>query len=620
MAALAASAALHAGGMALLAHLRVEDAPAAPFAERPHARQSGAIPSGDLLSALSGDLADSLSEASADTLDERLDALAPDAAPSPLPDAPPDAARDPAAAKVESRPDDALPDVSWKIARDFLEVSSPEPEDDAPAPASQPAPPAPAAPAAPLLSLPQLGLPDVPRPAPGKTPGALDAHHREAAERAAAAIPLPALPLPSFAGAAGALDELERKSAPFAASGAGGRPRFGENAPPPPKPPDAVMPEIDEKTLEMEKDAIRKLLDEADPESTLRGAVEFSVRSGVCADEPEWRYFELRMTPGTLRPLGPVPKDFVLMIDTSASIRGEGVECIAAESAALLKDVLSEGDRFIIVSFTKSFNYFFSAWMPKSAANIENAGRKLKALMAGSDTDFFNVVKSVLRLPRDPSRPIIAVAVTDAEIAKTDRPGYAAGQITDDSAVTVKTISEFSRLNGGMFSLNIYGVGNSYRSEMARLLVDCNRGCDLHHNPYDRRNYASRLREFLMRFRDPLLTDMAFTFTAGVEARSGALQNLYAGGAVVVRGRCRASAASLPFTLRGLHGPEAMFGHFAVSFGDDLDQGGAAALRREWAWDRMRELQETEAANPSDAGRAAIRELSIKYIMTGGGK
>lgn len=602
-AALAASAAIHIGCMALLADVRVEDAGAPVFRARRSPSQS-ALPSGAIVPDAAPPAADSLPEYAPAPPSERLDSLPDSGSAASVPGAAEAPSADPFAEKARNDPEAALPAVSWELPSGIAgpDIPTPPRAQQAALPETEVAMPPPED-----LALPAPPLPSMPAEMPAFRTLVEAAPARPGAAVAVSAIahlPDPGLP-PAGAEAAAALEALEKQAiaqgAPARRKPSGMVPFGAARALP-----EKVMPEVDEAAVEAEKDAVRALLENEKPGASISGAAVFSVKSGVCEDEPQWRYFELVMRPGMEDALEPSPKDFALIVDVSGSISGPGLEGLRAEAAAMLDGVLSPGDRFIVGEFASYCYYHSSTWNPADAANIRSAKAKIARLSAidGVTTDVFTAISSVLRLPRDPSRPLVVVVVTDAW----------ANSGTSDP---VEVLGKFTRLNGGLVSVNIYAVGKRIDETLVTLLTDGNRGACEIYRPYDKRDYGRRLRRFASSFKNPLLSDIVFAFSAsaGVEAYPAAPANLYEDGVVTVRGRCKASAPALAFTLRGLNRGEAKSGFFAVPFGADAPGEEAGRLRREWSFMKLHALEEECAVAPSPEKEEAVRRHSYEYIL-----
>ena len=334
-----------------------------------------------------------------------------------------------------------------------------------------------------------------------------------------------------------------------------------------------VLDSVNEGFVEKEKAAVRALLSVPDA-TPVESAVE--CRLSACLDpaDPRWRYFSLAFSPKTGADALPVvPKDAVILIDASGSIGSDRLRNCRNAAKEILRTCFNSGDRFNLVAFRNRFTYAFREWRECDAPSFEEADRWLSRLTAHGRTDVFSVIRSVLTLPRDPARPLIALVVTD-------------GDANSGVSGTAEILSRFTALNDGLVSVYMYGVKKEANRELIDLLTRGNRGESIIHT--GNRKYAgSALEPLATAFRDPVLTDLRIMFAAGsmAETYPKLLKNLYRGRNVVLRGRCPARIKELVFTLQGLSGSKAFESLYRLDFGSAASAG--ADLPGEWRSDRI---------------------------------
>lgn len=319
-----------------------------------------------------------------------------------------------------------------------------------------------------------------------------------------------------------------------------------------------VMPRIDETVVEREKEAVRGLVDVQDA-AELSPFVSVVLSSTV---EGVWRYFRLHIMPKSALPT--VPKDIVVIIDASGSIGRERMRSIRAAAKRLLRSATNSGDRFNMVAFRDRFSYAFKRWQECSVKSFDAADDWLDTVAPHGRTDVFSTIASVLTLPRDPARPMIALVVTDAD---------ANAGVSD----TAEIVSRFSKLNDGLISVYMYGVKSSSNRQLIDALTRANRGESF---VFDgRRSKAgSGIESLTERFRDPVLSDlrMVFSTSSQAEAYPRRLKNLYRGETLEVVGRVPAGVGEIAFSLRGLSGAKAYEGFFRLPVASSAP-GGAVA-------------------------------------------
>ena len=323
-----------------------------------------------------------------------------------------------------------------------------------------------------------------------------------------------------------------------------------------------VFESVDEKIVEKEKEAVRELMDveEAEP------LEKFVNLSALRADEGDWTYFKLLVSPRA--DLQVVPKDVVILIDASGSIGSERLVSCRVAAKGILRSALNSGDRFNLVAFRNKFSYAFRRWQECNRTSFESADKWLANLTAHGRTDVFGTIRSVLTLPRDPKRPLIALVVTD---------GDANAGLSD----TAQILSKFTDLNDGLVSVYMYGVKESANRELIDVLTHANRGESFIYGGV-RWKAGSGIESLSDRFRDPVLTDLRVIFasTSKAEAYPRLLRNLYRGDTVTLIGRVPRGSEEVAFSLKGLNGENTYEAFFRVPLGK---VAASPSIVREWS-------------------------------------
>ena len=323
-----------------------------------------------------------------------------------------------------------------------------------------------------------------------------------------------------------------------------------------------VMDEVSEQVVEAEKKAVRALVDVSSAKD-LSSVVDMRL-STFSSDG--FSYFRVKVSP--LAALKTVPKDLVVLIDASGSIGKERMNSIRKAAKDLLRSASNTGDRFNLVAFRDRFSYAFRSWMECTVSSFADADRWLDNVAPFGRTDVFATVASVLALPRDPARPLIALVVTD-------------GDANEGVVATSEILSKFTALNDGLVSVYMYGVKSSANRELIDVLTRGNRGESFIFDGW-RWKAGSGIEGLSEKFRDPLLSDLRVVFSSDcrAEAYPRLLKNLYRGGSVEIVGRVPSGTREVAFSLKGLNGKNAYESFFR------LPLGGAAAdpkLAEDWA-------------------------------------
>lgn len=312
-------------------------------------------------------------------------------------------------------------------------------------------------------------------------------------------------------------------------------------------PPPEVMEKVDVNIVEAEKDAVRNLVDSMDA-LDLSEVVDISLTR---APTQEWEYFRVKIAPKA-DGLKPVAKDVVVLIDASGSIGKDRMRSIREAAKRILRSVANTGDRFNFVAFRDKFSYAFRSWQGCTTQSFEAADKWLSSVVPFGRTDVFATISSVLTLPRDPSRPLIAMVVTD---------GDANAGVSD----TAKILSKFSKLNDGLVSVYMYGVKSSANRELIDVLTRGNRGESF---IFEGSSWqaGSRIDTLSNMFRDPLLSDLRVVYSSECRAESypRLLKNLYRDGTVEFVGRVPAGTKEVAFSLKGLNGKDAYEAFFRL--------------------------------------------------------
>ena len=324
-----------------------------------------------------------------------------------------------------------------------------------------------------------------------------------------------------------------------------------------------VMPEVDEKVVEQEKAAVRELVNVEDANELLQ-----HVSTVVStATEGGWTYFRLRILPK--KSLKVVPKDVVVLIDASGSIGKDRMKSIRSAAKAILRSATNSGDRFNLVAFRDRFSYAFRRWQECTVDSFDQADRWLSKVAAHGRTDVFSTIASVLTLPRDPTRPLIALVITD-------------GDANSGVSSTSEILSKFTALNDGLVSVYMYGVKSSANRELIDVLTRGNRGESFIFDGW-RWNAGNGIEGLSERFRDPVLSDLRLVFASSSKAEyfPRRLKNLYRDETLEVTGRVPSGTKELAFSLKGLNGAKAYEGFFRIPFGSGAVDSKASALWRE---------------------------------------
>jgi hypothetical protein len=282
------------------------------------------------------------------------------------------------------------------------------------------------------------------------------------------------------------------KAAPKRRQGSGGTAQKAAEAP---KSPEKTLSEEERKAREAQAqiEALQDTIDYIPIDDLLAVGLE-TYRD---PEEPGRVYFRIGIQPRPDKVVPVIPKDIVWVQDVSASISEERLAfCRRGLSAAL--ETMNPDDRFEVIAFRESFASCFPTWTAVSPESKKKADAFVSEMHSFGQTDVFGSLQSLLKLSRDPKRPMIACVVTD-------------GKPTFGMTESAKIIGAFSKLNGGLVSVYMFGTQKSANAYLLDMLTYCNRGAAtvLHGNRWDIPPSMASVYEGI---RNPVMADVSVVF------------------------------------------------------------------------------------------------------------
>ena len=293
--------------------------------------------------------------------------------------------------------------------------------------------------------------------------------------------------------------------------------------------------------------------------------------------EPGRVYFRIGIQPRTDKPVPVIAKDIVFVQDVSASMTEERMVFCRRGMAAALR-TLNPGDRFNVVGFRDTFEACFKEWAVASTENLVKASAFVDGMRAFGQTDLFGSLRSLIRLPRDPRRPMIALVVTD-------------GKPTAGLTESAQIIGEFSKINSGMISVFMFGVQSKANVYLLDMLTYCNRGTSTIMYQGNRWDLPAAFQPVYEGVRYPVMGDIRVVFDSAskCEVYPQNTPNLYKGRQLELCGVCPDTTEELVFQVRGLASDKGYDSIFRLSMSRHAKLG-SAALKRRWASQKMYHL------------------------------
>ena len=361
----------------------------------------------------------------------------------------------------------------------------------------------------------------------------------------------------------------------------------------------APEPKVDEKIVKKAKESVRELRDDTTEMGTpFDENVHCGLEWWIDPAHPQFKYFRIIVSPRTERPLPVIPKDMVYLIDVSGSIGQDRLRSCRNFVDEHIR-TLNPDDRFNIAAFRNKVLYLFNEWRTPDKTSIGKASAWLGSLSAHGSTDVFATLRSVLALPRSPSRPIIALVITD-------------GDATSGMTRSAEIISRFTELNDGLVSVYMYGVKENANAYLMDMLARGNRGDWARHDGF-RWRAASGLPDLAAKFANPVLSDISVVFSTASRAQAypSRVTNLYQSHPIEIWGLCPAEQKDVLFKMRGLNADKVYESMFRLAFRPDATLGPEA--KSEWAKRRLYAQVEDYTANPSERLMRDLKLFSENY-------
>jgi hypothetical protein len=370
--------------------------------------------------------------------------------------------------------------------------------------------------------------------------------------------------------------------------------------PPPPQPPVTLQPTDHLKPEE------RKIIDSQNAIEKIRETVKYASldemlsASLVSYKEGDALFFKLILQPRKEKALAVIPKDIIWVLDVSGSMTEERLTfCRRALIQAL--ETMNPNDRFTVLAFRDSVFHAFPEWRALNPETIKKATSFIEGLRSFGTTDVLASLRSLMALPRDPGRPMIAMIISD---------GKPTTGMTQSSGI----IAAFSQLNKGMVSVYSFGTHRSANAYLLDMLTYCNRG-DSTIVKGNRWDIPENMSAVYLGFRNPILSDASIVFDAASnsEVYPRRTANLYLDHPLEVFGKCSATEKEVVFQIRGLAGDKGYDSIFRLPLATAIP--GNSELKTHWASQKMFLLASLYSRNTEDRARLlnTIQELSKNY-------
>ncbi len=250
-------------------------------------------------------------------------------------------------------------------------------------------------------------------------------------------------------------------------------------------------------------------------------------------------YFLLLLSPGDVAGAEPLPRDLVLVVDTSSSMVGEKLRQAKAALTHTL-DSLGPDDRFAMIAFSTTPRSFRPELSASTAPDLRRARAWVANLEALGGTDISAALEAALRLrtKERPGRIFQVVMLTD-------------GLPTVGLTETPRILEIVNRRDSQGVRLYTFGVGDDVDAHLLDLLAETTRGCSTYVRPTE--NLEVKVSAFSARIQRPARTDLDLEISGGprlVEMYPPRLPDLFHGEQLQVVGRYEGHGPAT-LTLKG---------------------------------------------------------------------
>jgi Ca-activated chloride channel homolog len=237
-------------------------------------------------------------------------------------------------------------------------------------------------------------------------------------------------------------------------------------------------------------------------------------------------YFTLLITPRVEIPKAyQVPRDVVLVLDTSGSMRGIKMEQ-ARKALKYCLDNLGSTDRFGLINFATTVNRYEEKLLVADAEQVNKAKKWIEQLEATGGTAINDALASALELrAKEEGRSFTVVFFTD-------------GQPTIGETGPDKILKNTIAKNTASTRIFTFGVGDDVNATLLDQLADKTRALSTYVRPSE--DIENKVSGLYSKISNPVLTNLKLSATNDIkfsDVYPAELPDLFHGGQLVVLGR-----------------------------------------------------------------------------------
>ena len=218
-----------------------------------------------------------------------------------------------------------------------------------------------------------------------------------------------------------------------------------------------------------------------------------------------------------------VPRDIILVLDTSGSMEGEKLRQ-AKDALGYVLRHLNEEDRFNVIAFSSGIQRYATALRPSSEG--PRAINWVQGLEALGGTNIERALHEALSLAEDDGRPDVLIFLTD-------------GQPTEGVTAVDQILVTIEAMAPDEVRLFPFGVGDDVNTVLLDTLAEQYRGATAYVRPDER--IDEEVSGFFAKIRTPVLTDLRVDFgdVVAEDVYPYPLPDLFAGSQLIAAGRYR---------------------------------------------------------------------------------
>jgi Ca-activated chloride channel family protein len=301
-----------------------------------------------------------------------------------------------------------------------------------------------------------------------------------------------------------------------------------------------------------------------------------------------------------------VPRDIILVLDTSGSMEGVKLEQ-AQEAASYVLEHLNPEDRFNVIAFSTGIKRYAFDLQPASKAS--QAALWIDGMQALGGTNINQALLDALTLNISDeygnSRPMVILFLTD---------GLPTEGVTEVEQI-LANIRATAPANTRLFS---FGVGDDVNTELLDTLADDNRGLVSYVRPDER--IDEEVSSLYMKIQTPVLTDLEIDFGDVLvdELYPPEIPDLFAGSQLILAGRYRLPdgvSGRETIRLTGKVGSQTKSYQYQVNFDPDvISPAGHSFIPRLWAARKIGYLlTQIRHQGENTEWVEAVIQLSLQY-------